>query len=101
VLGGCAGRWSWAAARAAVPAVVGPGAAEQPATDDDGAGQRQPELHHQPAALGASAQLAVLVPQAWVRSIPHRRPAWIGAGSPRVAIRPIMPQAASTCRQGR
>jgi hypothetical protein len=25
-------------------------------------------------------------PQAWVRSITQRRPAWIGAGTPRVAI---------------
>jgi hypothetical protein len=44
-----------------MPAEVGPGAVDQPATDDDGAGQRQPELHHQPAAFGAPAQLAVLV----------------------------------------
>jgi hypothetical protein len=36
----CASRWSWAAAWAAVPAVVGPGAADQAATDDGGAGQR-------------------------------------------------------------
>src|SRR4029453_4121814 len=49
---------SW---RAAAPAVVGPGAADQPATANDGAGKREPELRHQPAPLGAPAQLAVLV----------------------------------------
>src|SRR5215217_5947989 len=57
----CASRWSWAAAWAAVPAVVGPGAADQAATDDGGAGQRQPELDDQPPPFGAPAQLAVLV----------------------------------------
>src|SRR5918993_2821740 len=57
----CASRWSWAAAWAILPAVVGPGAADEPATDNGGAGQRSPELDHQPAALGAPAQLAVLV----------------------------------------
>jgi hypothetical protein len=36
----CASRWSWAAAWTAVPAVVGPDAADQAATDDGGAGQR-------------------------------------------------------------
>ena len=40
------------------------------------------------------------LPQAWVRSITHRRPAWIGAGTPRVAISPTMARAANTCRQG-
>jgi hypothetical protein len=43
------------------PAVVGPGAADQPATDDHGTDQGQPERHHQPAPLGTPAQLAVLV----------------------------------------
>src|SRR5215213_7025651 len=42
--------------------MVGPGAADQAATDHDSAGQRQPERHHPPATLGAPAQLAVLVP---------------------------------------
>jgi hypothetical protein len=37
------------------------GAADQSATDDGGVGQRQPALDHQPAPLGAPAQLAVLV----------------------------------------
>jgi len=49
---------------AAVPAIVDPGAADQAATDDGGAGQRRPELDDQPAAFGAPAQLAVLVPPA-------------------------------------
>jgi hypothetical protein len=40
-------------------------------------------------------------PQAWVRSITQRRPAWIAAGSLRVAIWPTIPRAASACRQGR
>src|SRR5512132_3054348 len=57
----CASRRSWAAARAAVPAVAAPGAAEQTAAHDRGGCQRQPELHHDSAALGAPAQLAVLV----------------------------------------
>src|SRR5215217_1424157 len=61
LLRACASRRSWAAAWAALPAIVGPGAADQPATDDGGVGQRQPERHHQPAPLGAPAQLAVLV----------------------------------------
>ncbi len=39
------------------------------------------------------------LPQAWVRSITHRRPAWIGAGSPRVAIWPAISRSASTCWQ--
>jgi hypothetical protein len=34
---------------------------EQPATDEGGTGQRQPELDHQPAPFGAPAELAVLV----------------------------------------
>jgi hypothetical protein len=34
---------------------------DEPATDDDGAGKCQPERHQQPPALGAPAQLAVLV----------------------------------------
>jgi hypothetical protein len=41
--------------------VVGPGAAEEPTKDDDGIGNRQPEFDDQPSALGAPAQLAVLV----------------------------------------
>src|SRR4030095_2404959 len=61
VLRGCASRWSWAAGWAAVPAVVGPGAADQPAAHEDGVGQGQPERHDQPTPLGAPAQLAVLV----------------------------------------
>ena len=40
-------------------------------------------------------------PQAWVRSITHRRPTWTGAGLPRVAIWPTIPRSAKTCRQGR
>src|SRR4030095_6862090 len=60
-LRGCASRWSWAAAWAAVPAVVGPGAADQPAAPEDGVGQGQPERHDQLTPLGAPAQLAVLV----------------------------------------
>src|SRR4029450_2104659 len=43
----CASGRSCAAASAAVPAVVGPGAADQSATDDGGIGQ-QPELADQP-----------------------------------------------------
>jgi hypothetical protein len=43
------------------PAVVGPGAAEEPAAYDGGVGQRQPERHDPPAPLDAPAQLAVLV----------------------------------------
>jgi hypothetical protein len=39
------------------------------------------------------------LPQAWVRSITQRRPAWTGAGTTRVAIWPTMPRSASTCRQ--
>ena len=54
-------RTTRAAARATRPAVPDPGTPEQPAAHDDGAGQRQPELHHQPAPLGAPAQPAVLV----------------------------------------
>src|SRR5688572_5897162 len=57
----CASRRSWATAWTAVPAIVGPGAADEAATDDGGVGQRQPELDDQPAPLGAPAQLAVLV----------------------------------------
>jgi hypothetical protein len=57
----CASRRSWAAAGAVVPAIVGPGAADEPTTDDGGSSQRQPELDHPPAPLGAPAQLAVLV----------------------------------------
>jgi hypothetical protein len=34
---------------------------QPPATDEDGEGQRQPELHHQPVTFCAPAQLAVLV----------------------------------------
>ena len=44
----------------AIPAVTDPGAADEPAADDGGVGQRQPELHDQAAALGAPAQLPVL-----------------------------------------
>jgi len=39
------------------------------------------------------------LPHAWVRSTGQRRPAWIGAGIPRVAIWPTIPRAASTARQ--
>jgi Prolyl oligopeptidase family len=60
-LRGCAARRSWASTWATLPAVLGPGTAGEPSTDDDGAGQRQPELHYQPATLGAPAQLAVQV----------------------------------------
>jgi hypothetical protein len=82
------------------PSGIGSRPAEQPATDEDGAGQRQPELDHQPAALGAPAQLPYWLPQAWVRSITHRRPAWTGAGMPRVAILSTIPRSARTCRHG-
>src|SRR6266511_6265087 len=68
---------SWAATRATRPAVVCPGAADEPATDDDGADQRQPEFDHQPAALGAPAQLAVLVGPG------------VGVGSGRGAVSPF------------
>ena len=40
------------------------------------------------------------LPQAWVRSTGQRRPAWTGAGMPRVAIWPIIPRSARTCRHG-
>jgi hypothetical protein len=40
---------------------VDPGATDQPAHHDQRQGQQQPELDHDPAALGAPAQLAVLV----------------------------------------
>jgi hypothetical protein len=96
LLRGCASRWSWAA----VPAVAGPGAADQAATDHSGADQRQPEVDDQPSPLGAPAQLAVLVAQAWVRSITQRRPTWIGAGTARVAIWPTIPRSARTSGQG-
>jgi hypothetical protein len=66
------------AMRAALPAVVGPGPADELAADDGGAGQRQPELHYPSAPFGAPAPLAELVAQAWVRSITHRRLTWIG-----------------------
>src|SRR5829696_6423649 len=95
----CASRWSWAATRAAVPAVLSPGAADQPATDDDGAGQRQPELDHQPAPLGAPAQLPVLVtPGVGALDRPPRL-TWIGAGTPRMAIWPTIPRSVRTFRQ--
>jgi hypothetical protein len=38
--------------------------------------------------------------QACVRSITHRRLAWIGAGMPRVAIWPAIPRSARTCLHG-
>src|SRR5215211_2365998 len=57
----CASRRSRPAAGSAVPAVAGPGTTDEPAADDGGIGQRQPELHDQAAAFGAPAQLAVLV----------------------------------------
>src|SRR5262245_40201785 len=57
----CASRRLGTAAWAAVPAVAGPGAADEPAADDGGVDQREPELHHDLAALSAPAQLAVLV----------------------------------------
>jgi hypothetical protein len=57
----CASRLVRGGGERGLPSGVGPGAAEQPTTDNDGAGQRQPELHHGPASLGAPAQLAVLV----------------------------------------
>src|SRR4029453_17704287 len=61
VLRGCASRRSWAAPRAPFPAVVGPGATDEPTDHDERQGQPQPELDHDPAAFGAPAQLAVLV----------------------------------------
>src|SRR4029450_7858209 len=60
-LRGCARRRSWAAPRAPFPAVVGPGATDEPTDHDERQGQPQPELDHDPAAFGAPAQLAVLV----------------------------------------
>src|SRR5829696_5149176 len=43
------------------PSYSGPGVADQAAPDDDGAGQRQPELHYEPAAFGALPHPALLV----------------------------------------
>src|SRR5512132_3633709 len=54
-------RWLWSPSWATLPAVVDPGSADEPAANDGGACQRQPELHDQPSALSAPAQLAVLV----------------------------------------
>jgi Rhodopirellula transposase DDE domain len=75
----CASRRSRAAAGAAVPAVAGPGATQQPAKNDEGAGERQPERHDQPAALGAPAQLAILVPPG-VGTFDHPAPAGLDRG---------------------
>jgi hypothetical protein len=57
-------------------------------TDDDGAGQRQPELHTSRRRSVHQRSLPSWLPQAWVGSITHRRPTWIGAGIARVAIWP-------------
>jgi hypothetical protein len=40
------------------------------------------------------------LPQAWVRSTGHRRPACTGVGLPRVAIWPTIPRLVRTCRHG-
>jgi hypothetical protein len=82
---------------AAVPAVAAPGAAEQPATDDDGAGKASQNTSRRRSVDQRS--LSYWLPQAWVRSTGQRRLAWIGAGTPRVAIWPAMSRSASTCRQ--
>src|SRR5215208_5289657 len=50
-LRGCASRWSWAAAGAALPAVTGPRAADQAATDDP----RRPRLVRERAARAGGA----------------------------------------------
>jgi hypothetical protein len=50
-LRGCASRWSWAAAGAALPAVAGPRAADQAATDDP----RRPRLLRERAARAGGA----------------------------------------------
>jgi hypothetical protein len=39
--------------------------------------------------------------QPWVRATTHRRPAWIGAGTSREAIWPVIPHRASSSRHGR
>jgi hypothetical protein len=65
---------------ASLPAVVGPGSAEQSATDDDRADKRQPELHDRPSPLSAPAQLAVLVAPGVGALDTHRQPAWICVG---------------------
>src|SRR4029450_10454069 len=49
---------SGAASGTAVPAIAGPGLADQPTRRDDRVGQRQPELHRRGVALGAPAQVA-------------------------------------------
>jgi hypothetical protein len=78
------------------PAVVDPGAADEPATDDDGAGQNSPTSRRRSVH---QRSLPSWLPQAWVRSITHRRPTWMGAGTPWVAIWATIPRSASTCRQ--
>src|SRR5215211_515474 len=49
---------SWAPWGTSVPAVMGPGAAEEAADDHDHAGQREPERHTGLLPLSAPAQLA-------------------------------------------
>jgi hypothetical protein len=56
----CASRLVMGGGERGLPSGVGPGAAEQPTTDNDGAGQRQPELH-QVLLRSVHPQLAVLV----------------------------------------
>jgi hypothetical protein len=81
------------------PAAADPGAADQPAADDHGGDQRQPQLDHDPAALGAPAQLAILVASRMGRSTGQRQLAWTVRAARGGATSPAMPHAASTCRQ--
>jgi hypothetical protein len=64
-----------------LPSGVGPGAAEQPTTDNDGAGQRQPELHQ---VLPGSVHRAACRPGSLRHGCAlsrHRRPASTAAGA--------------------
>jgi hypothetical protein len=72
---------SRAAAEAILPAVARPGTAEQPATDDGGAGQGQPQRHQTAAPLGGIIQ---------------RRPAYLRAFPKQSASAPSAPLTSTT-----
>jgi hypothetical protein len=72
--------------------------AEQPALRDDRVGQRQERGDDLVTAFGVVDQLLELVPHTCVRSMGHRRLAWIGAGLPFSAIWTVMPRAVSSWR---
>jgi hypothetical protein len=85
--------WGWSA-------VAAPGASQQPAKDDGGVDQRQPELHHQPATFGAPARACVLVAP---RMGTLHRPTTAGLDGGLAArgwgTSPATLRSASTCRQ--